>query len=280
MKKGINQWAFPASLSFREILRVARKYGFNGIELCLNEEGEMSLNQPLSKWKEIISFAEANEIEVRSLACGLFWKYNLVSREERVRIRARDIVKKLIEVAQVLGAKSVLVIPGYVNVPWDPQSEIVPYDMAMQRAKEALLELAPLAQEAQVILGVENVWNKFLLSPLEFRDFVDSINNPFVKVHFDTGNVLLCGYPEQWISILKERIATVHVKDFKVAVGTIDGFCLPLEGDVNWPKVMEALKNVGYDDYLIAEFIPPYRYSWETLLANLSSNLDCIMRMV
>lgn len=280
MKKGVNQWVFPASLSFQEIFQVTRKYGFDGIEICPDEEGEMSLNQPLSRWKEIASIAEASGVEVRSLACGLWWKYNLVSPEEKIRTKAKDVAKKLIEIAQMVGAKSILVIPGYVNIPWDPQAEIVPYDVAMERAKEALLELAPLAQSARIILGIENVWNKFLLSPLEFRDFVDGINNPFVKVHFDTGNVLICGYPEQWIAILKERIATVHVKDFKVAVGTIDGFCLPLEGDVNWPQVMRALKSGGYDDYLIAEFIPPYRHSWETLLVNLSSNLDYIMKMV
>lgn len=279
MKKGINQWAFPPSLSLREVFQLAQRYGFHGVELCPDEEGPASLSLPLSGWREIAAIAEEVGVGIRSLACGLFWKYNLVSGEEKVRLKAREIVKRLIEIAQVVRAKSVLVIPGYVNVPWDPQSEIVSYDFAMERAREALSELAPLAQGTQVFLGVENVWNKFLLSPLEFRDFIDSIGNPFVKAHFDTGNVLISGYPEQWIHILKERIVTVHVKDFKISVGNINGFCLPLEGDVDWPQVMSALKSIGYGDYLIAEFIPPYRHSFEALLANLSSNLDCIMEM-
>ncbi|MGB9553727.1 MAG: sugar phosphate isomerase/epimerase family protein [Candidatus Caldatribacteriaceae bacterium] len=279
MKKGINQWVFPPSLSPREIFQLAQKHSFDGVELCPDEEGTMSLHLPMAKWKEIVSLADETQVEIRSIASGLWWKYNLASPEERVRIKALDIAKKLIEIAEVLRAKSVLVIPGYVNVPWDPQSEIVPYDVAMERAKEALFRLAPLAQGAQVTLGVENVWNKLLLSPLEFRHFIDDIGSPFVKVHFDTGNVLVSGYPEQWIHILQDRIVTVHVKDFKIAVGTLDGFCLPLEGDVNWPQVMEALRKTGYDDYLIAEFIPPYRHAFEMLLSNLSSNLDCIMKM-
>lgn len=279
MKKGINQWVFPSSLSCREILRSAQKYGFHGVELCLEEEGEISLNTSPAKWKEVQSVTKDNGLELRSLACGLWWKYNLVSEEERIRVQAQDIAKKLLEIAHSVGAKSVLFIPGYVNIPWDPKSEIVSYDVALKRAREALWKLAPLAESAQVFLGVENVWNKFLLSPLEFRNFIDEIGSPFVRVHFDTGNVLYSGYPEQWISILGERIVTIHVKDFKAAVGTIDGFCLPLEGDVNWPRVMEALKKIEYDDYLIAEFIPPYRYSWEALLENLSTNLDYLIKM-
>ena len=93
-------------------------------------------------------------------------------------------------------------------------------------------------------LGVENVWNKFLLSPLEFQCFIDRIGNPYVKVHFDTANVLISGYPEQWISILGERIVNVHAKDFRLAVGNINGFCIPLEGDVNWPEGIIASNRV------------------------------------
>ncbi|MBC7216897.1 MAG: TIM barrel protein, partial [Candidatus Caldatribacterium sp.] len=138
-------------------------------------------------------------------------------------------------------------------------------------------EVLPHAQNAQVTLALENVWNECFLSPIEFASFIDSFESPFVRAQFDTGNVVLFGYPEQWIAILGKRIATVHVKDFKKAVGTLEGFCLPLEGDVHWREVMQALRNIPYDDYLIAEFIPPYRYSTEALLANLSYNMDVLI---
>jgi len=279
VKKGVNLWAFPERLSLREIVEVSKKYGFQGIELCVGEEGDFSLHLPPARWESMRAEVSDGGLEIRSIASGLWWKYNLVSSDEKVAIKAKDVGKKLIEIAHFVGARSVLVIPGYVNIPWEPQAEVVSYDFAWERAISTLQELALFAQGTEVLLGVENVWNKFLLSPLEFRQFIDEINHPQVRVHLDTGNMLPFGYPEQWIHILGNRIVAVHVKDFKVAVGNIHGFCLPLEGDVNWPRVMEALKAINYDDYLIAEFIPPYRYHREALLMNLSANLDCLLKM-
>ncbi len=280
MKKGINLWAFPEGLPLEEMVEASKDYGFQGIELCVAEEGDFSIALPPAKWHEVRTVVNDCGLEIRSIASGLWWKYNLVSSDERIAAQAKEVGKRLIEIAHLVGAKSVLVIPGYVNVPWEPQSEIVPYEMALERAQSSLRELASFAQGTDVLLGVENVWNKFLLSPLEFRQFIDGVDHPRVKVHLDTGNMLLFGYPEQWIRILGDRIITVHVKDFKTAVGNINGFCLPLEGDVDWPAVMRALREIHYDDYLIAEFIPPYRWDWRVLLANLSTNLESLCRMI
>ncbi len=277
MKKGINHWAFPAGMPVKEVINLSAQYGFQGIELCPEEEGEISLYQGEEKWKEIKTLAEDKGIEIRSLATGLLWKYNLASPEKETREKAKEVVKRLVNIATKLQAKSILVIPGYVNIPWDLDSPVIPYPVAWEKAEESLRDLASVAEGAKVYLGIENVWNKFLLSPLEFRYFIDKINSPYVKVHFDTANVLVSGYPEQWISILGERIVTVHAKDFRLAVGNVNGFCIPLEGDVNWPEVMKSLEVTGYNDYLIAEVIPPYRYSVEALLANVSFNLDCII---
>ncbi len=130
------------------------------------------------------------------------WKYNLASPEKETREKGKEVVRRLIDIATKLDAKSILIIPGYVNVPWDSESPVIPYPVALEKAEESLRDLASLAEEAKVYLGVENVWNKFLLSPLEFQCFIDRIGNPYVKVHFDTANVLISGYPEQWISIL------------------------------------------------------------------------------
>lgn len=279
MKKGINQWAFPAHLTFREIFTLAKKHGFQGLELCPDEEGLFPLKPKKDVLQELYSLSRDTGVAIRSLATGLFWKYNLASPDASCREKAKDVVKALVDLAHELSVPSVLVIPGYVHVPWDPASELVPYDEVLKRAKESLQEVLPYAQSAGVTLALENVWNECFLSPLEFASFIDSFASPFVRAHFDTGNVVLFGYPEHWIAILGKRIATVHVKDFKKAVGTLAGFCLPLEGDVHWPEVMESLRRIPYNDYLIAEFIPPYRYSSEALLANLSYNMDILIEL-
>ncbi|MCS7241189.1 MAG: sugar phosphate isomerase/epimerase [Candidatus Caldatribacterium sp.] len=279
MKKGINQWAFPANATFREIFELAKKHGFQGLELCPDEEGLLPLRPKKDVLHELSSLSQDTGIAIRSFATGLFWKYNLASPDASCREKAKDVVKALIDLAYELSVPSVLVIPGYVHVPWDPSSELVPYDDVLKRARESLQEVLPYAQSAGVVLALENVWNECFLSPLEFASFIDVFASPFIKAHFDTGNVVLFGYPEHWIAILGKRIATVHVKDFKKAVGTLAGFCLPLEGDVHWPEVMQALQSIPYNDYLIAEFIPPYRYSTEALLSNLSYNMDILIEL-
>lgn len=279
MKKGVNQWAFPSNFSIPDIIQLAAKHRFDGVELCPDEEGNFPLNieqQKLMEWK---SYSIDENIEIRCIASGLYWKYNLASPNNEVRKKAIDIAKRLIEIASILEAKSILLIPGYVNVPWDPSSEVVPYEEAYENSRQSISEIAKFATDAKITLGLENVWNKLFLSPIEFRSFIDSFNSQWVRVHFDTANVLISGYPEQWIEILGKRIVTIHIKDFKLLVGNINGFCLPLEGDVNFPAVMGSLKSIGYDDFLIAEMIPPYHHSVDALLANLSYNLDCIINM-
>jgi hexulose-6-phosphate isomerase len=115
---------------------------------------------------------------------------------------------------------------------------------------EGVQKLAPVADRHHVNLAIENVWNKLLLSPLEMRDFVDAIGSDHVGVFFDTGNVVIYGFPEQWIRILGRRVKKVHFKDFKRR-----GYewTQLMEGDVNWPKVMTELRAIGYDDYVISE---------------------------
>jgi hexulose-6-phosphate isomerase len=114
----------------------------------------------------------------------------------------------------------------------------------------------PTAEKIGVTIAVENVWNKFLLSPLEMRGFIDSFKSKRVGAYFDVGNVLLTGYPEQWIKILGKRIKRIHIKDFKKSVGTVDGFVDLLKGDVDFTAVKKALAAIGYKGYVTAEMIP------------------------
>ncbi len=213
------------------------------------------------------------------MTSGALWEFPLTSSDPAARDRGKQIVAKCLEVAGKLGATGILVVPGAVEVFFNPAMEVVQYDVAVQRVEEAMKELVPVAEKNKVAIGIENVWNKMFLSPLEARDFVDRFGSEYLGWFFDVGNILSVGMPEQWIRILGERIKKVHVKDFRRNVGTLDGFVDLLEGDVNWPEVMKALREVGYDDFLIAEMIPCYAHAPETRLANTSLALDKILKM-
>ena len=277
MKKGINRWSFPAEMSVEGCLKLSKKAGFEGLELNLAEEGEFSLKTSEEGLRKIRGTAEKYGIELRSLSLEI--PYFLTEEEPKRVEKAKACITASLKIASKMGIDTVLLVPGGVDVSiWSAESRIVSYDMAYQRAKDNLCELASFAEETKVCIGVENVWNKFLLSPLEFKDFIDSLNSEYVQAYFDVGNVIVNGYPQQWIRILGKRIKKVHVKDFKSSIGNINGFCNLLEGDVNWPEVMAALKEIKYDDYLTAEMIPPYKYYPEQLLYDTSYALDVILK--
>ena len=216
-------------------------------------------------------------IELYSVATGLYWTYNYTSANPENREKAKAITRKQLEVASWLGCDTILVVPGAVQVAFEPGSEVVDYDVAYERALEALKELAPYAEELKVSIAVENVWNKFLLSPMEMRDFIDKVGSPYVGSYFDVGNVVYCGYPDQWIKILGSRIKKVHFKDYRYNVGSLDGFVDLLAGDVDYVAVMDALSKVGYDNWVSAEMLPPYRQYPETILYNTSNAMDKIL---
>jgi hexulose-6-phosphate isomerase len=260
-------------------MELAKKAGFEAIELALNETGELSLD---SSDSEIISYKKiADEIGIKlsSLACSLFWQYSLTSNNEATRRKAMEIVRKELDFAALLGVDTVLVVPGAVGVDFIPGCEIVDYDIAYDRALAAIKELAPYAEQKKVFIGIENVWNKFLLSPLEMRSFIDSIGSEYVGAYFDAGNVITTGYPEQWIKILGKRIKKVHFKDFRRDVGTAAGFVDLLAGDVDYPAVMDALRAIGYNSFITAELIPPvpfYKHFPDQAIYNTSNSMDRI----
>ncbi|MFH1006212.1 MAG: sugar phosphate isomerase/epimerase family protein [Candidatus Latescibacterota bacterium] len=276
MKKSISQWAFAKDTA-TACMKLAKDAGFDAIELALAEDGDVALSSTEQKIRALRETADRIGIELASLATGLFWSYSMTSDDADMRRKALDVAKKQLEIASWLGVGAILVVPGAVGVDFVPGSEVVPYDVAYGRALAAIKELAPLAEKLQVSVGVENVWNKFLLSPLEMRDFVDAVGSEYVGAYFDVGNVIATGYPEHWIQILGRRIKRVHFKDFRRNVGTLDGFVDLLEGDVNWPEVVAALRKVGYDSYATAEMIPPYTHHPEALICNTSRSMDYIL---
>lgn len=277
MKKSISIWSFPENMKIVDCIKMAKDAGFEGIELALNETGELSLE---SKQDEILSYKKAAEeigIELSSLATGLYWSYSLTSNNPEIREKAKNIVKKQLDAAALLEVDTILVVPGAVGVDFIPDGEIVEYDVAYYRALDAMKELAPYAESKKVAIGIENVWNKFLLSPLEMRDFIDKVDSDYIGSYFDVGNVLYSGYPEHWIKILGKRIKKVHFKDYRREVGGLAGFVDLLSGDVNYPTVIKALKDIGYDSFVTAEMIPPYKTYTDQIVYNTSASMDRIL---
>jgi L-ribulose-5-phosphate 3-epimerase len=283
VKKGINYWSFPGGLEgtkdFAAAVKEAKALGYEGIEVCLFPDGPLSLDMGDADVAKLGKTLDAAGLQAASVTCGALWDNQLTSSDAAKRAEGKRIVTRCLEVAGKLGATGILVVPGSVETFFMPAGEIVQYDVAVQRIEEAAKELAPVAEKNKVAIGIENVWNKVFMSPLEARDVVDRVGSEYVGWFFDVGNILAMGFPEQWIRILGKRIKKVHVKDYRRAVGTIEGFVDLLEGDVNWPEVMKALREVGYDDFLIAEMIPHYTHAPETRLANTSLALDKILAM-
>lgn len=277
MKKGINIWSFKGGMTVSECIKMARDAGYDGIELSLDEEGEVSLDSTEQDILRIKKIAEDEGMEIPSLASGLYWSYPATSSDPKIRQKSMDIVRKQLEIASILGADSILVVPGAVCADFIPGCEVVDYDVAYDRALETFTELKKDAEEMKVHIGLENVWNKFLLSPIEMREFIDKIDSPYVGAYLDVGNVVYSGYPEHWIKILGKRIKKVHFKDFRKSVGTLDGFVDLLAGDVNFPAVMDAFSAVGYDDYVTAEMIPNYTHYTNQIIYNTSKSMDQIL---
>jgi L-ribulose-5-phosphate 3-epimerase len=178
-------------------------------------------------------------------------RHSPTAEDAATRARARTIAARQLELAAELGAGAILVVPGVVGRA--AGGPLTRYDAAYERAAEFLIALAPTAERAGVDLAIENVWNKFLLSPLEMRRLVDEVGSPRIGVYFDVGNILNVGYPEQWLAILGGRVRRVHLKDFRREP---PGFVDIGGGDVDWPAVGVALRDAGYDGTLTAEVAP------------------------
>lgn len=276
MKKGINIWSFPQG-TIKENLTLAKNAGFEGVELALNGTGELSMESTENEIKEVKKIADDLGLSLYSLSCGLCWDYRLSDDDENLREKAKDMIKKQLDTAKILGADTVLVIPGAVNVEFSFPEKKVAYDVVYERAVKGLNELKAYAESLKVSMGLENVWNKFLLSPMEMRDFIDKIGSEYVGSYLDIGNTLYCSYPEDWVRILGKRIKKVHFKDYRLQAGGLHGFVDLLAGDVDYPEVVKALNEVGYDGWVSAEMIPNYKHHTDAIIYNTSYAMDRIL---
>lgn len=290
--KSINIWSFKENLKIVDCMKMAKKAGFEGIELVLNQYGNLSLD---STDDEILSYKDAAEeigIKITSLATGLYWIYSITSNKKHIQDEAKKIIRRQIDIGKLLGVDCILVVAGSVGVDFKPSevvpdaedddffagSEIIDYDIAYRRSVSAFKELALYAKKSNVLIGIENVWNKFLLSPLEMRSFIDEINSPWVQVYLDVANMVLYGYPEHWIKILGNRIKAVHFKDYRIASGGLSGFVDLLAGDVNFQKVVEELEKINYTGWVNAEMTPSYKQYTDQIIYNTSASMDRILK--
>lgn len=277
MKKSINIWSFIEKTN-KQSMKLAKEAGFEGIELALSGEGEISMTSTDEELLSIKAYAEELGIKIPSLSSGLCWANSLTANDPDERQRAFDMVVRQLYCAKMIGAETILVIPGSVSVEFVPEWGVVDYDMVWERALEQMKKLAPIAEEMGVQIGLENVWNKFLLSPLEMRNFIDAVGSDWVGAYFDTGNVVYSGYPEQWIKILGKRIFKVHFKDYRRNPGGLNAFVDLLAGDVDWKAVRAAFEEIGYEGWVAGEMIPQYAQGSDQLIYNTSASMERIMR--
>jgi hexulose-6-phosphate isomerase len=282
MKKSINLWAFPypARMTLRECLQLAKDAGFDGIELNYDLDNDLSPRAGTSEFRAIRKMADEIGIAISGLCSFLYWPYSLTDNDSDRRARGMELATKMIQAAHDLEVENLLTIAGSVYIPWIPDREPVPIDVCDRRAHEAIGKLLPLAEKAGVCLNIENIFfNSYLTTPAEMNAFVDGFSSKHVKVHFDTGNIMLFQFPEHWIPLLGSRIKNIHFKEFskKGTDHTLDSFRTLLDGTTNWPAVMEALEGVGYEAYLTFEYFHPFQHYPEALIYQSSDALDRIM---
>ena len=248
--KGICSIIFPKELPRAECFAQAKSAGFDAIELAIGND--LPLDVSRDDARRMGEAAEKAGIRIATLWVSEPLHQNpLNSPDPAARTRGVEAVRKAITIAGDLNCGALLLYA--VRLGSGPRLEVGSQD-TWDRYTAELKKLVPDAERAKVLLNPENVWNKFLLSPLEMRSFVDQFHSPWVGTHFDAGNVMQYGYPEDWIVTLGQRIKRIHFKDFKLSAGAEPGhFADLLQGDVNWKAVMAALVKTGYNGPLSPE---------------------------
>ena len=259
MKKGICIGSLPEG-SYLERFKLAKEAGFDGVEPTTIETEE--------ELEEAKKAAIETGIEIPSIMNTNHWQFPFSSNKEEDIEKAISGMRDSLKTAEFLGADTVLLVPGVVN-------EKISYEEAMENSVKNIKRIIPQYEEKKISIGIEEVWNKFLLSPIEFKNYIDNFDSDVVGAYFDVGNILLYGYPEQWIKTLGKRIKKIHLKDFKLENKS---FVYLHQGDVNWKKVKEALDSEGYDGYLTAE-LPVDKDDPKGRVLQISKDIDKILEM-
>jgi len=270
MKKSLARFMLPADMPLEQVFPKMKALGFEGIQLLLGaDKGDVRLGMSDAELKAILALAAKSGIEIHSFLPSGIGRF--IDPDPAARKKTVAEFKQGLAIARKMGINVMLVHPGQIN-------EQAPYDAAYDWVKDGFAKLVATAEKTRCCLAIENVWNKFLLSPLETRDFVDGFKSEAIRAYFDVGNIILYGFAEQWVRILGKRIAEVHFKDFRRAAGTGAGFVPLLAGDVNWPAVMKELRATGYDGWVCGE-LGSYATAPDQALKDASTAMDAILAM-
>lgn len=260
MYKALNYWVFGGFSGEKtpyEFIDFAVEQGLDGIELTVGDALSPEITE--AECKKISEYAKSKNIGLRTLASGFFWGCSLSADDEAERHHAVEFGKKYIQIAAWIGAETILVIPGATRVAWEPDRPVVSYANAWTNSTKSLKELLPVAEKLNVNLALENVWNRFLLSPMEWKFFLDQFDSDKIGIYFDLANCCIYGRPQDYIEILKERVKAVHVKNFSETdcAGGLHGFGDDITiGEVDFAAVKKALAAIGYQGTMTAEMIP------------------------
>jgi hexulose-6-phosphate isomerase len=224
-----------------EKFKALKDAGIDGVELDAPGQFDAA---------EVREACKRTGIEVEGVVDAFHWHINLADPDPKIRAVAVEHLKNALRQCKEFGGTSCLLVPAIVN-------KQVAYDDAWSRSIDGIRQAIPVAEETGVKIAVENVWNQFHLSPLEAARYVDQFNSPAVGWHFDIGNIMNFGWPEQWIKVLGKRIVKLHFKEFSRKradnEGKWKGFVDLLQGDNDWPAIMKALDDTGYNTWACAE---------------------------
>ena len=275
MIKGISYLSFENGLSNNESIESAlsqtKKNGFDALELSVSNEGVINTNTSKAECETIRQKIDDSGIFVDSIATGMSWGVSPTSNDKSIREKSIRLHQDALKVASFLDCKALLFVPGVVKSPIS--TDIVRYDRALDRLREAINQMLPIAEDLNVDLCMENVWNGFFYSPIELRDFVDSFDSDRLGVYLDIGNLIgYQQYPPHWVELLNSRIKRVQIKDFQENFDWTGSFsfCDIGAGDVPWKETIAALNAIQYKSTIIAEMLP-----WdETILSRTSAAMD------
>ncbi len=243
MKTGITQFALGKT-SLNEILGLCQEAGYQAVELVFAEDGrDLDINLSDDGLRQVKKRCAEVGVEISSLAALYADQGNLLSRRREEREKKCRCVARSLQIAQIMEVGAVLLHPGQLTAEGT-------YEEAWDNMRDALRQLAKAAEANKAVIAIENVWNKFLLSPREARQFIDEVGSPWVGFYLDTANMMAYGHPEHWIRGLGKRIVRVHLKDFKRREHQ---FVNLLDGDTDWPVVMRELRQIGYNSTLLHE---------------------------
>lgn len=242
IKKSLKWGMVKGDMSIMDKFKMLKELGYDGVEL----DSPHTLDH-----KEILAARDKTGLELPGVVNSVHWKSPMSDPDPKVRATCVESMKTALNDCKMYGGTTVLLVPGVVN-------DKVSYKDAYERSQAEIRKLLPTAEKTGIKIALENVWNNFLLSPMEAARYVDEINHPLVGWYFDVGNVVRYGWPEHWIEVLGKRIMKLDIKEYsrkkQSDEGIWKGFNVEIgEGDCNWPEVNKALTKIGYSGWASAE---------------------------